>query len=81
MPGISISAGRSDKGGRKVNPSDAFARETNVLKKFVKAAGFGIEARKREFASGDLMNKLIAALFGDLRSRCYERFSSHLSLL
>ena len=52
-----------------------------MLKKFVKAAGFGIEARKREFASGDLMNKLIAALFGDLRSRCYERFSSHLSLL
>ena len=60
MPGISISARRSDKGGRKVNPSDAFARETNVLKKFVKAVGFGIEARKREFRSNDLPNMLIA---------------------
>jgi len=31
-----------------------------VLKKFVKAAGFGIGARKREFTSCDLLNKLIA---------------------
>jgi len=31
-----------------------------VLKKFVKAAGFGIEARKREFTSIDRLNKLIA---------------------
>jgi hypothetical protein len=43
-----------------INPNVAFACETNVLKKFVKAAGFGIEARKRELTSGDLLNKLIA---------------------
>jgi len=43
-----------------INPDVALARETNVLKKFVKAAGFWIGARKREFTPGDLLNKLIA---------------------
>jgi len=45
---------------QRCNPDVAFARETNVLKKFVKAAGFGFEARKREFTSSDFLNKLTA---------------------
>lgn len=63
----------------RVNPNVAFARETNVLKKFVKAAGFGLDHVNVEFTSGDFLNKPIAYQ-GVLRGRCYERFSSHLSL-
>jgi hypothetical protein len=63
----------------RVSPNVVFATETNVLKKFVKAAGFGLDHVNVEFASGDLLNKPITYQ-GVLRSRCYERFSSHLSL-
>jgi hypothetical protein len=45
---------------RLINPIVAIERETNVLKKFVKAAGFGLNHVNEEFTSGDLLNKLIA---------------------
>ena len=38
----------------------AFERETNVLKKFVKAAGFGLNHVNEEFTSGGFLNQLIA---------------------
>ena len=44
-----------------VNPDVAFAGEPNVLKKFVKAAGFGLDHVNEEFTSGGPLNKLIAA--------------------
>ena len=64
-----------------INPNVAFACETNVLKKFVKAAGFGIEARKRELTSGDLLNKLIARYEATCGAAATNVFLSHLSLL
>jgi len=38
----------------------AFERETNVLKKFVKAAGFGLKHVNEDFTSGDFLNNRIA---------------------
>jgi hypothetical protein len=35
-----------------VNPDVAFAGEPNVLKKFVKAPGFGLDHVNEEFTSG-----------------------------
>ena len=41
-------------------PNVSFARETNALKKFVKAALFGLDHVNEEFTSGDVPDMLIA---------------------
>jgi hypothetical protein len=45
---------------RLINPNVAIERETNVLKKSVKAAGFGLNHVNEEFTFSDFLNKLIA---------------------
>jgi hypothetical protein len=43
-----------------INHIVAIAQETNVMKKSVKAARFGLNHVNGEFTSGDILNELIA---------------------